>query len=273
MNSSWKSNIGSLAIPFCGLWACFLFTILERHSHLRPGKEVGLPRFNIARSIALLLIAFCCISSHSRADMLIEGLKSRFDSSWQLSTYMTASVQTPQGLWNVYVVSIPPDQVAVRQSRQDGEYEYGLIDDVIWHDAFAKEGPVRLDDGWAWFIRNHEIFRFSEWLTSLKFREQKNSDAASADKCSLRYATDDFGLTVTLCLDPSGEPKWIERITPEVFGKSPVRVTFSAWDAFEGRNIPSKFTTCYESYCQDWQIEGLTMLGPGQSIRAPKELK
>ena len=223
-------------------------------------------------SIASALILGCASNSHG--DALIERLQARFSEPWPESTYMVATVDTPQGLWNVYVVSIPPDQIAIRQSRQDGEYEFGMIDDLIWHIAYGKAQPTRLGDEWAWFLRSHEIFRFSEWLSSLDFQSIETSQSSTSARCATRNATDRFGLNVTLCLDPSGKPLWIERATPVLYGDQTVRIEIDRWDEFEGHEMLGKFTQIQGDQKYNWEVQGVFHVPEEQaSLQPPASLR
>jgi len=223
-------------------------------------------------SIASVLVLGCASNSHG--DPLIEKLQASLSATWPESTYMVATVDTPQGLWNVYVVSIPPNQIAIRQSRQDGEYEFGMIDDLIWHIAYGKAQPTRLGDEWAWFLRSHEFFRFSEWLSSLDFHSIEISNPSTSARCTTRIATDRFGLNVTLCLDPSGKPLWIERATPALYGDQTVRIEIDRWDEFEDREMPGKFTQIQGNQQFHWEIQGVFHIPDDQAnLQPPASLR
>lgn len=223
-------------------------------------------------SIASVLVLGSASKSHG--DPLIQHLQARFSAPWPESTYMVATVDTPRGLWNVYVVSIPPNQIAIRQSRQDGEYEFGMIDGLIWHIAYGKAQPTRLGDEWAWFLRSHAIFRFSEWLASLDFQSIESSHSSTAARCITRVATDRFGLDVTLCLDPSGIPLWIERATPALYGDRKVRIEIDRWDEFEDREMPGKFTQIQGDQKYHWEIQGVFHIPEDEaSLQPPDSLR
>jgi hypothetical protein len=184
---------------------------------------------------------------------------------------MIATVHTPEELWNVYVVSIPPDQVAIRQSRQDGEYEFGMVDDLIWHVAFGKTEPTVIDQQWAWFIRNHEIFRFSEWLDTLEM--QGAGESRSGNSCSIVSATDAFELDVTICVDSEGLPTWVERETPQPYGEQTVRFEEKEWSEWEDRRIMKKFRMLQGDTSFDWEVQGLMNVPVDERIVPPNGLE
>src|SRR6056297_3387773 len=226
---------------------------------------------------ALMLPASGCLSmpvedsANAGDDSPVARLMSRFDTSWAKSTYMIATVQTPEELWNVYVVSIPPNQVAVRQSRQDGEYEFGLVDDLIWHVAFGRGQPTVVDREWAWFIRNHEIFRFSEWLDTLEF--ETPAAQAAAEDCSTIAAMDAFSLRVTLCIDVRGDPLWIERQTPPAYGDDPIRIEIVEWSEYEGRRVMKKYRQTQRGKVFEWEVQGLLDVPEDQQVLPPEGLE
>lgn len=237
-------------------------------------------RVRTSLAIALMNMSFIpgCVSmqasepAETGASSAEARLMSRFPEPWsEESTYMISTVQTPQGLWNVYVVSIPPNQVAIRQSRQDGEYEFGLVDDLIWHVAFGKSKPTVLGSDWGWFIRNHEIYRFSEWLQSLEF--VKSSSESTHQDCTRLQATDSFDLAVTLCVDELGDPVWIERVTPASYGDQTVRIEFDEWSEYKGRRIPKKFRQTRNSSEFHWEIQGLLDVPAHERVEPPPDLE
>lgn len=232
---------------------------------------------------AVWLVAGCsslpageAVETPALAETAVDRLEARFPESWTQSTYMIATVQTPEGLWNVYVVSIPPDQVAIRQSRQDGEYEFGMIDDLIWHVAFGRSEPTVLSREWAWFIRNHEVFRFSEWLERLRFEPHVGADSRdpeSPDACTVVTAIDGFDLNVKLCVDAEGFPSWIERETPDSYGQDPVRFEILEWSEYEDQWIMKKFRLIQESATFEWEVQGLMDVPDNERVRPPRGLE
>lgn len=206
-----------------------------------------------------------------QADTPSERLMSRFSELWPDSTYMISTVETPQGLWNVYVVSIPPNQVAIRQSRQDGEYEFGMVDDQLWHIAYGKAEPTRLGPEWAWFIRNHEIFRFSEWIRTIRFDALPDSGETTEPErsCQKVQGRDRFDLAVTLCLDSAGDPVWIERSTPPVYGDTTVRFEIEEWADYLGRRFMKKFRQVQGTQVFEWEVQGLLDVPADQEVQPP----
>jgi len=245
----------------------------DRVSHPRASKIIS---GSLVLAIPAILLVGGCRSlpvveaAEPSGNAAVERLTARFPESWTQSTYMIATVQTPEELWNVYVVSVPPDQVAVRQSRQDGEYEFGMIDDLIWHVAFGKSEPTVIDQQWAWFIRNHEIFRFSEWLGTLQF--QRSNEPERLGSCSTVSATDAFKLDVTLCVDASGFPSWIERETPATYGEQRVRFEVLEWSEWENQRIMKKFRMIQGSSTFEWEVQGLMDVPADQRIQPPQGL-
>ncbi len=225
------------------------------------------------RLFALVLVAAivscllgACASSVPASP--VERLQERFAEPWSESTYMIATVDTPQGLWNVYVVSIPPDQIAIRQSRQNGEFEFGMIGDLIWHTAFGQTEATELGTEWIWFMRSHELFRFSEWISELEF-ENATEAADSLDTCSPADATDRFGLKVTLCIDSRGDPEWIERRTPRPFGENLVRIDISRWGDHQNKRLPFEFQQRLGDQIYSWVIQSIFELPPDQRLTPP----
>jgi hypothetical protein len=219
----------------------------------------------------MLMLALTGCAFDGSASTAVERLQTRFNQPWPESTYMVATVDTPQGLWNVYVVSIQPDQVAIRQSRQDGEYEFGMIGDLIWHVAFGKSPPVRLDTEWRWFMRNHEVFRFSEWVSGLRFDLGAASGDQSTGECTPVLARDAFDLGVRLCVDSVGDPLWIERQTPPAYGGSTVRIVVDRWDEYGGHRFPGKFRQIQSGTEQTWEIQGFQVLAADHPGLSPPE--
>jgi len=247
----------------------------ESSDRPRNPREHGASVLSMAGAFGLslqLLLPGCALEA--RSDPVIDQLHARFDTTWPESSYMVATVETPQGLWNVYVVSIPPNQVAIRQSRQDGEYEFGMIDDLIWHIAFGKSPPSKLAAQWAWFIRSHEIYRFSEWIATLRFNADSEMNTTEESSCKPRSARDRFDLAVTLCIDSAGDPVWIERSTPPAYGDGNVRIEISRWDEFQGRRMPGKFTQFQGGQRYEWEIQGVLELPEDQDrLTAPENLE
>lgn len=206
-----------------------------------------------------------------QAETAQERLTSRFSELWPDSTYMISTVETPQGLWNIYVVSIPPNQVAIRQSRQDGEYEFGMVDDQIWHIAYGKAEPTELGPEWAWFIRNHEVFRFSEWIRTVRFDDSPAviEDPAAAQPCQAIHGLDQFDLAVTVCVDPVGDPIWIERVTPAIYGNATVRFEIDEWADYLGRRFMKKFRQVQGEQVFAWEVQGLLEVPADQKVTAP----
>ncbi|GAB4172534.1 MAG: hypothetical protein Kow0020_07600 [Wenzhouxiangellaceae bacterium] len=207
----------------------------------------------------------------------VDHLLARFDTLWPEPTYMIATVDTPEGLWNVYVVSIPPDQVAVRQSRPDGEYEFGLIGDLIWHQALGRTKATRLDPEYAWFLRNHELFRFSEWIRTLHDFELAEDDAEQV-ACRTLRARDRFDLPVSLCIEPDGDVQWIERQPPAAYGTSPLRIEIRQWEVYEGRRLPRRYRQIRDGRAFDWEVQAIypvsestASLSPPPELLAPPE--
>lgn len=199
----------------------------------------------------------------------VDRLQARFSEPWSDSTYMIATVDTPRGLWNVYVVSIPPNQVAIRQSRQDGEYEFGMKGDLIWHIAYGKAAPTRLGPEWAWFVRNHELFRFSEWIDTLKFEDAARDSSAEDLGCRPVQARDRFDLGVTLCIAESGDVDWIERQTPAAYGDGVLRIEIDQWDEYLGRRMIKRYRQLQGGQQYTWEVQGLLEVPAGEEVEPP----
>lgn len=237
---------------------------LSKRAWTSAGRANPVSAFGAA---ALMLLSIAgCASSQESVSAPLRLMQERFSERWDEANYMIATVETPQGLWNVYVVSIPPNQVAIRQSRQDGEYEFGMIDDVIWHIAHGRTAPSRLPEDWAWFLRVHEMYRFSEWLDTLHDLGPDGHASMADSGCSQLVAEDRFGLAVRLCVRPDGLPEWIERSTPAAYGEGTVRFDIEEWTEHDGKPMFRAFRQSQGSKTYDWVIEGVLVIPPEQAM-------
>jgi len=208
---------------------------------------------------------------------ICQALYAGFSAGWPESTYAIATVDTPAGLWNVYIVSIPPDQVGIRQSRQDGEYEFGMTGEVIWHSALGKGTASRLGPDWRWFIRGHEIFRFSEWLERLEFQASRGIRESAETACEELVFSDEFGLETILCVDPgTARPVRIERHSPASYGDAPVVYDALEWRQHQGRTMLAAYRQTGAGDRFGWEIQSVIELSDEQAstgLKPPESLR
>lgn len=174
-----------------------------------------------------------------------------------------AAVQAPEGLWNVYVASIPPGKLIVHQVRQHSEIVYGLTPEVVWGQDFRSGEARRLPDDYRYFIRSHELLRLGDRLLVWTPVDWGAAGKARDRDCTRLELRDDFDRPVILCLDDDGMPLMITLYPPEIFGPEPMHIYPEEWREIDGRI----FLAVYEALLGDdryhWNFQGIGPLEIG----------
>lgn len=231
-----------------------------------------------------LLISIACLSACSRgvhdqassAD-LYKAVLANLGSGGETALYAAAAVQTPSGLWNVYILSAPPDRVIFRQSRQDAEIEFGLTDEYIWREDMLSGQSQALSNEWKYFIRSYEIFRLGTQLSRWR-RADSRSDCqelldeklSQSDLCLV----DESGARILITTNEDRVPLQIIRELPAEFGGGLSLIRPLAWTR---RGDELLMTGFYQEHAADsfsWDIQSVEEIPEHEiSINPPAKLK
>lgn len=258
--------------------SCGLLSTEQVHgsSHYLQDREFkGNMNRMTQRKLGLLLAGVamsggCSFTGESdprQADLYRELLET-LGSGGETALYAAAAVHTPRGLWNVYVMSAPPDRLIFRQSRQDGEVEFGLTGNIIWREDMLTGQSRALDAEWQYFVRSYEIFRLGSRLAEWQIHESRSgcreifpAHEAAIDLCLL----DDFGQRVSVRVGADNLPVRIVRELPAEFGGGVSRIVPSAWTPQNGELLMTGFEQSHGTAQFAWDIQSVRQV-PEQEI-------
>lgn len=202
--------------------------------------------------------------------MLIERLGSQPNAT----VLGMAAVDTPEGLWNVHVLSQPPDKVLVYQIRQDGHAEFGTDGDLIWRrDPFSGEAEA-LPESYRYFLHSHELMRLGDRLAQWHALDYGETSRAEDQACTELELIDEFGNTARLCLGEEGLPLRISLNTPEIYGDETIHVLPVEWRESDGRTYLAIYHLLHGEARYRWNFQGLGEVDPASSrIEPPEGLK
>lgn len=235
--------------------------------------------FLLASLASLAPLGACGLGSDSGTDPAVsyQNLLDKLGSGNSSALHAAAAVHTPRGLWNVYILSAPPDRVIFRQSRQDGEIEFGLAGDRIWRENMLTGQSRALEQEWRYFIRSYELFRLGSRLAKWRIHESQSACAkiheghrTGSDLCLV----DEFGARVSIRIDSDDLPLLIVRELPEEFGGGVSRILPSVWTPQNGELLMTGFDQEHGSEVFKWDIQSIMYVPEGEySIKPPAALR
>lgn len=174
--------------------------------------------------------------------------------------YAAAAVQTPQGLWNIYIMSAPPDRLIFRQSRQNAEIEFGMNGKMLWREDMLTGQARALTTEWRYFVRSYELFRLGSQLAGWKIHGfqpacKKINDAhePGSDLCLV----DEFGKLVSIQIDDETLPSAITRELPAQFGGGTSVIVPTAWTPHNGDLLMTGFRQGNGNALFSWDIQSV----------------
>ena len=184
------------------------------------------------------------------------------------ATYSAAEVHAASGLWNVYVVNNPPDEIIIRQSRPNSEIEFGLTADSIWRNDLGA-GAVPLTSDWRWFIRNHEIVHLANRISRWKFLRFGSvlKDIGNSTRGQVQYYEDEFGLPVQIHLGEDQLPTKIILTKPQGYGDGNVEYTIHDWLDFQGQKKMVEFDMVADGSKMTWIYRGFELIDEQNSFK------
>ena len=190
--------------------------------------------------------------------------------------YAGAAVHTPEGLWNVYIMSAPPDRLVFRQSRQNAEIEFGMTASEIWRENALTGDARSLTQDWRYFIRSYELFRLGSQLGRWKIHPDHaecgtiNDDHDSgSDLCLI----DEFKALVSVEIGAQSLPVRIARELPQNFGGGVSIILPTAWTPQDGELLLTGFQQRNGAVLFDWDIQFVRQVPENEvSIKAPAQL-
>lgn len=191
--------------------------------------------------------------------------------------YAGAAVHTPEGLWNVYIMSAPPDRLVFRQSRQNAEIEFGMNASEIWRENALTGHARALTPDWRYFIRSYELFRLGSQLEKWKIHANQaeckniNDDhEPNSDLCLI----DEFNAMVSVEIGGESLPVRITRELPQKFGGGVSVIIPTAWTRQNGQLLLTGFQQRNGAVLFDWDIQFVRQVPENEvSIEAPAQLK
>lgn len=202
-------------------------------------------------------------------DALVERLGSAPDAP----VLGMAAVQAPEGLWNVYVASQPPDRVVVQQVRQRSDTIYGLTPEVVWSQDYWSGQVRRLPEDYRYFIRTHELLRLGDRLLQWNPVAWGEAGIVRGNACKRLELRDEFNQPVELCLDDDGMPLVISLYPPEAFGHEPMHLYPEEWREVDGRTFLAVYETMHGTNRYHWNFQGIGELDTDQArLEPPQEL-
>lgn len=238
----------------------------------------------IRKIASCLLIGIALLGACSRSDPdqarsadLYQELLGKLGSGGKAALYAAAAVQTPDGLWNVYILSAPPDRMIFRQSRQEAEIEFGLTDGYIWREDMLTGQSRALNGDWQYFIRSYEIFRLGSQLSRWRpvdspsaCQEIVKQQLGESDLCLI----DEFGARVVVTIGDDRLPSQIVRELPDEFGGGSSRIRPLAWTRKDEELLMTGFDQDHGSDSFSWDIQSVKGIPENEiSITPPGELK
>jgi len=207
---------------------------------------------------------------------LYQNVLDRLGSGSSIPLYAGAAVHTPEGLWNVYIMSAPPDRLVFRQSRQNAEIEFGMSETQIWRENVLTGHARALGREWRYFIRSYELFRLGSQLERWKIHaaqaecEKINEDHdPGADLCLI----DEFDARVSVEIGAEAMPIRITRELPEKFGGGVSVILPTAWTPKDGELLMTGFEQRNGAVLFDWDIQLVRQVPEDEvSIEAPAQL-
>lgn len=183
-----------------------------------------------------------------------------------------AAVQTPRGLWNVYVLSILPDRVLVHQVRQDGETTFGMTPAHVWGQD-PRSGQVRaMGDSFRFFLRTQNLFRLGDRLTHWQARAWGGSDTVDGRACTRLTLADEGGNPVDICIDDeTGLPAGIAISPPEHYGTTPIYIVPEEWKDINGQQFMAVYELRHGAETYHWNFQGISAGDPEQVTIEPPE--
>ncbi|HKL21435.1 MAG TPA: hypothetical protein VJ904_06485 [Tichowtungia sp.] len=207
---------------------------------------------------------------------LYQNVLDRLGSGSSIPLYAGAAVHTPDGLWNVYIMSAPPDRLIFRQSRQNAEIEFGMNSSQIWRENMLTGRARALGQEWRYFIRSYELFRLGAQLSVWKVNtvpsecKKINDDHdADSDLCLI----DQFGERVSVEIGAESLPVRITRELPEKFGGGVSVILPTAWTPQEGNLLMTGFRQQSGAAVFDWDIQSVMQVPDDEiSVESPASL-
>ncbi len=201
------------------------------------------------------------------------ALLARLGSDQLAAVLGQAAVQTPEGLWNVYVLSAPPDRVLVHQVRQQTETVFGMNADQLWGYDLISGVARWLSPELRFFVRNHELLRFGDRL------EAWQPIAISATKVLENVACDEVlrlldesGHPIDLCLAADGLPALIRLMPPPAYGDQPMLVYPRHWLEHEGEPVYLQiYELVHGADRYHWNFQGIERLDQSEVRIEPPE--
>jgi len=240
------------------------------------------------RRVRCVFVGFLLLGACSRvapepsgSTDLYQSLLARLGSGSETALYAAAAVHTPRGLWNVYILSAPPDRMIFRQSRQDAEIEFGLTDDYIWREDMLTGQSRALSGQWRYFVRSYEIFRLGSQLARWRpldsradcreiAEEIAQQEPAEIDLCLV----DQSGSRIAVTIGEDGLPSRIVRELPAEFGGGSSIITPSVWTPRDDELLMTGFDQDHGDDSFSWDIQSIDEIPEHEiSINPPDQLE
>lgn len=228
-------------------------------------------------AVFLFILGACSLKMHDESGPaeVYQELLSRLGTGSSIALYAASAVHTPEGLWNVYVLSAPPDRLVFRQSRQGAEIEFGMAPGELWREDVLTGNVRHLEGDWRYFIRSYEIFRLGSQLAKWRVHENQaecrkiNAEhKINADLCLL----DEFDERVSIQVGADGLPTRISRELPEKLGGGVSAISPAGWTTENGELLMTGFQQTHGPALFDWDIQSVRRIPENQvSIKPPSE--
>lgn len=244
----------------------------------------GIMNIGIQKIVPWMLICIASFTACSRgvhdqarsADLYKEVL-ARLGAGAETALHAAAAVHTPEGLWNVYILSAPPDRMVFRQSRQDAEIEFGLTDEYIWREDMLTGQSRALSSEWNYFIRSYEVFRLGSQLSRWRLAEsQSNCKEIVKEKLSESdlCLVDESGSRILVTITDERLPSRIIRELPAVFGGGLSVIRPLAWTRRDEELLMTGFDQEHGTDSFRWDIQSVEKIPEHEiSINPPATLK